>query len=580
MNLLICLIIGVVLASPPPGTLEIAQNTISLPGFDCGNGETANGDVIVYYPTELKGPYPIVSFLHGSGGGRFENLCYNIASLGMVVLAPTRGVCGDLSLQQIWAVKGSQLHKDFHPALSHVNYESVGAIGHSMGGAFTMGTASMAREHGIALKAYVASHGGSGNAAPKIPADIPGLFTTGSRDPRRRFLYAAYNAAPSRPKIFANLLGGMHMSPLHSGQLNEFCAHFLACHLDSRNDSCDLIYGESDESLCHKNPMSSCNIVKDTPSLYVPMLGSTPPGNFQIGQSTISLPGFDCGNGQTQNGNVYVYYPTELKGKYPIISFLHGSGGGRFDNLCYNIASLGMVVVAVSRGVCGGLSDQQMWAVKGARAHQDLHPAFSQVNYESVGAIGHSMGGAWTMNTASIAKDNGFPLKAFVASHGGSSPAATGIPKDLPGLFTTGSADPRRRRLYWAYDATPSRPKIYASLAGGRHMSPLYNGPLNEFCAHFLACHVMPRSESCDLIYGDSDQSLCHKNEMSVCDIVKDPAEENIVEDPGSVETPKDAKDPARDAAEGSVETSKDVKDPAKPPKSRLFALDNNKNVA
>jgi len=547
MNLIICLIIGIVLASPPPGTLDVDQTTISLPSFDCGDGETANGDVVVYYPTELKGPYPIVSFLHGSGGGRFENLCYNIASLGMVVVAPTRGVCGDWSLQQIWAVKAAQLHQDFHPSFAHVNYESVGAIGHSRGGAFTMGTASMAREHGLALKAYVASHGGSGNAAPRIPADIPGLFTTGSRDPRRRFLYGNFQATPSRPKIFANLAGGMHMSPLHSGILNEFCAHFLACYPSKRNESCDLIYGDSDESLCHKQPMSSCDIVKDSPSLYVPMLGSNPPGALQIAESTVSLPGFDCGNGQTQNGNVYVYYPTELKGPYPIVSFLHGSGGGRFENLCYNIASLGMVVVAAARGVCGGLSVQQMWAVKGAQAHSDLHPVFPLVNYESVGAIGHSMGGAWTMNTAAIAKANGFPLKAFVASHGGSSPAAPGIPADIPGLFTTGSGDPRRRRLYWAYDATPSRPKIYASLEGGRHMSPLYNGPLNEFCAHFLACYVMSRSESCDLIYGDSEGSLCKKNSMSVCDIVKDPAEEN---------------------------TAEDLEDPYKTPKNRLFALE------
>jgi len=204
------------------------------------------------------------------------------------------------------------------------------------------------------------------------------------------------------------------------------------------------------------------------------------------------------------------------------VSFLHGSGGGRFENLNYNIASLGMVVVAAQRSVCAGMTVKQIWAVKGAQQNQDLHPVFSKIDYNSVGAIGHSMGGAWTMNTAAVARSQNFPLKAYVASHGGSGNAAGNIPADIPGMYNTGNRDPRKHRLWWYYSAAPSRPKIFASLNGGAHMEPMGAGRLNEFSAHFLACHVMNKNESCELIYGDSDESLCHKNVMDVCDIQKD----------------------------------------------------------
>jgi len=247
-----------VFAKPMDDPLVINRETFELPGFDCGDGTISNGTVWIFYPQELKGPYPIVSFLHGSGGGRFDSLLYQIAGLGIVAVAPMRGVCGDLTNQQLWAVRGSQKMQYLHPALSHVNYESLGVIGHSMGGAFTMGSATHAHEYNI--KAMVASHGGSPNAAPQIPADVPCMFSTGSGDPKRHKLWWAFDPTPGRPKVWANLAGGSHMEPIHEGRLNEFDAHFLGCYVIPRQESCNLIYGNSSESLCHKNPMQDCII--------------------------------------------------------------------------------------------------------------------------------------------------------------------------------------------------------------------------------------------------------------------------------------------------------------------------------
>lgn len=244
--------------SIPAGNLPTKKQHYTLPGFNCGDDIFANGTVFIYFPSDLKGLYPIVSFLHGSGGGKFDDLCHSTASLGIVVVAVAGGVCGDWTQQQLHAIRGSQANEDLHPALSHVNYKSVGVMGHSQGGAFTMGSATHAHEYNI--KAMVASHGGSPNAAPQIPKDVPCMFSTGSSDPKRRKLYWAFDPTPGRPSIFANLVGGSHMEPIHSGKMNEFCAHFLGCYTIPRPESCQLIYGNSTDALCYKYPMADCQI--------------------------------------------------------------------------------------------------------------------------------------------------------------------------------------------------------------------------------------------------------------------------------------------------------------------------------
>jgi len=245
--------------SVPAGNYATKFERYELPGFDCGDGTYQNGTVLIYFPQDLEGKtFPIVSFLHGSGGGRFDDLLYSTASLGIVVVAPAGGVCGDWTQQQLHAVSGSQKMQYLHPALSHVNYDSVGVMGHSQGGAFTMGSATHAHEYNI--KAMVASHGGSPNAAPHIPADVPCLFSTGTSDPKRHKLWWAYDPTPGRPSIFANLVGGSHMEPTRSGNMNEFLAHFLGCYTIPRQESCEKIYGNTNDTLCHKYEMADCTI--------------------------------------------------------------------------------------------------------------------------------------------------------------------------------------------------------------------------------------------------------------------------------------------------------------------------------
>jgi len=512
----------------PAGNLPTKIDWYNLPGFDCGD-HTSDGGVRIYYPATLEGTYPIVSFLHGSGGGKFDALCSSIASLGIVVVAVDGGVCGDWSNQQVHAVLGSQQRTDLHPALAHVDFTRVGIAGHSEGSAYTQGTAAFHKD--LSVKAAVMSHGGGPNAASAMPKDLPVYYATGTKDPKRRILWQAFNAAPSRPAIFANVVGATHMAPVHSGPQNAFMAHFLGCYLLPSKKSCDMIFSDQDGSLCHSIPMANCDIrLPENESDEYDYADPVPApvfenvGDFDVDQGWYTLPGFDCGDGTFRDGGVLIYFPakpdTRPDMKYPIASFLHGSGGGRFDGLCRTIASKGIVVVAVNQGTCGDWSDQQMYAVTGSQKSPSLHMALQYVDFSSIGVIGHSEGGAYSMKSAT--RTNDFPIKAGVFSHGGSENAAHNISKALPTFFVSGSADPRRHRLYWAFGDTPSVPKIWAVIAGGKHMWPAHGSPMNVMMAHFLACYLVPNKESCDIIYGDAPDSLCKANPMKSCTIVKE----------------------------------------------------------
>merc|ERR1711876_100653 len=89
-----------------------------------------------------------------------------------------------------------------------------------------------------------------GNAAPSIPSNLPVFFVSGTADPR----------------IFATIEGGNHMYPAHGSPMNEMMAHFLACYLIPRKESCEIIFGDGLDSLCKKNPMGDCDIIKDSDS--------------------------------------------------------------------------------------------------------------------------------------------------------------------------------------------------------------------------------------------------------------------------------------------------------------------------
>jgi len=233
-------------------------------------------------------------------------------------------------------------------------------------------------------------------------------------------------------------------------------------------------------------------------------------GCYDTESTNVQLPDYDCGDGTHRDGTVHLYFPKNLDGTFPIVSFLHGSGGGNFGAVCSTIASLGFVVVAPAKDVCGDLSNQQMHSIWAAEQNQDVHPAFSHVDYERIGVMGHSQGGAFTMGSAA-SWDPNHKIKAAVASHGQSANAAPHLPEKLAMMYSTGTSDPKTHKLWWAYSSTKSRPNVFYNLHGAAHMEPTHEGHSNEFTAHFLNCHVKPNQYSCYKIYGDGPQTMCKK---------------------------------------------------------------------
>ena len=159
---------------------------------------------------------------------------------------------------------------------------------------------------------------------------------------------------------------------------------------------------------------------------------------------------------------------------------------------------------------------KRLLALKASRhGGASLHPALATADWSRTGVFGHSMGG---MSTPTAASARGYNITAMLASHGAL--FAGGV--HVPAMFTTGSADTTvdPASVKSAFDACPARPKVFAELVGAGHMEPRDGGRrLNLFDAHFLACHVSKRAESCTAIYSGGPLSLCRANKYTSCEI-------------------------------------------------------------
>merc|ERR1712166_154404 len=167
-------------ASTPAGSFAVTEGSYQLSGFLCGNKETKTS---IWYPTDLsKGPFPIVTYGHGMGGQMIPDLIESVASLGMVVVAPATsgGKCDDNHWKaMLLAISGSKSNPSLHQALQHVDWESVGIMGHSMGGYAALNGANDVTanpsKYSFSLKAMLDSHGYIGDIPSsaskiKIPA--------------------------------------------------------------------------------------------------------------------------------------------------------------------------------------------------------------------------------------------------------------------------------------------------------------------------------------------------------------------------------------------------------------------------
>ena len=163
-------------------------------------------------------------------------------------------------------------------------------------------------------------------------------------------------------------------------------------------------------------------------------------------------------------------------GPYPMVLFMHGTGGFRTQSLrlMTHWASRGFVVVAADHP---GLElkavlafdfnlDQADEAAVLLKALHDQPPAFLQghVQVDRLGASGHSAGG---MATADLGKQSGVRVLVPMAAGGTSGGPQVGLTLALGGLAdqVVGFADTRK-----GYDQTPG-PKRLIGLAKAGHLA-------------------------------------------------------------------------------------------------------------
>lgn len=224
-------------------------------GYVCGNH---GAQTLIFWP-DGPGPFHVVVYGHGIGGGidGVNDWLSTIASLGLIVIAPftTGGLCVLEFVDMLRALRSTHFF-DLHPALGKADFSRTGIVGHSMGGfeATLAGSFPL-----LNIQAVVASHG----ASLTLTKTVPTMFTTGTADMVVSPLIplAAFKLCPARPKIFVNLVGGDHMEPRNGGRMNLLTAKFLSCHINQRQDHCEVIYGHGPGTLCSLNSYMECFVV-------------------------------------------------------------------------------------------------------------------------------------------------------------------------------------------------------------------------------------------------------------------------------------------------------------------------------
>jgi len=257
---------GVVASIPAQivSSYTVSSGSYTVDGYVCGGSKT-----LIYYPVG-DGPYPVIIYLHGSGGdvdGRESGLA-SVASSGFVIVAPYTGgypgSCNSTTEYEdaVLAWRTSKSDVALSPGLAKADWNRTGVWGYSMG-AKTTHLAAAQQELGV--DAIVCSHGARGSANITIPA----MFLTGTDDSSsspQDVMLDQFNAAQSAHKVFSNIQGGTHTRPIDLGTMNPWVAKFFSCHLSDRSADCNAVYGSGDGTLCDANDYAACKVVGATPS--------------------------------------------------------------------------------------------------------------------------------------------------------------------------------------------------------------------------------------------------------------------------------------------------------------------------
>lgn len=246
--------------------------------------------------------------------------------------------------------------------------------------------------------------------------------------------------------------------------------------------------------------------------------------------------------------SVDVFYPSVKSTTYPLLTYLHGLGGGSsiepiaYDQLFNSITTFGYVVVAPRACNVGCQEDQlslkddppnfgnfykQHFAAINWAKNMSSESPFDMIDWDAGIAIaGHSMGGQGTLFASSYENASSYDIRAAVMHHAYSHsyPAPS-----IPFIAFTGTLDftapPKMAESFFnAPGANPKRGLV--NRMHTNHHEPditSYNNLLPQFTVAWLKLYLDDKNtgdfDYHSLIYGNGTDSLCGggDDEMKQC---------------------------------------------------------------
>ena len=236
--------------------------------------------------------------------------------------------------------------------------------------------------------------------------------------------------------------------------------------------------------------------------------------------------------------SVDVFYPSVQSTTYPLLTYLHGLGGGSeiepiaYDELFNAITAFGYVLVAPRACDYGCKEDrlslkrdppffgnfykQHFAAIEWAKNMSSEAP-FDMINWDAgVGIAGHSMGGQGTLFASSYDNASNYDIRAAVMHHAYSHeyPAPS-----IPFLAFTGTKDDTAppvmaESFFNAPGAYPTRGLV--NRENTNHHEPdieSYNDLLPQFTVAWLKLYLNDKNtkdfDFHSMIYGNGTDSLC-----------------------------------------------------------------------
>ena len=222
--------------SPSARRRRSTHETITLHGLVAGGTQDA---ILTYPKTPYPGhKYPLITFAHGTdvGPASYQKLMDTVSQEGFIVVAV--GSCPRGECKTGWkdVVKAIEVCKDgtAHPrgkqgekveALKHVDFNSVGIFGHSMGGGYVT---AIATDGGYNIKCGASLHGASCGSYHKQAPKVPMLYTAGSTDRIIPAWYVKKIEASCKSKCKYHEVAGGHY-PISSGEAEYVAKYLKAC---------------------------------------------------------------------------------------------------------------------------------------------------------------------------------------------------------------------------------------------------------------------------------------------------------------------------------------------------------------